>query len=56
LKFLIGECNYGGRVTDMHDIRTLRAFIEDFFSEKIFDDNYSLSESGNFKIPSFREY
>jgi len=56
LKYLTGECNYGGRVTDDKDRILLMTILDDFYTEKIFSDNYSLSASGNYKAPSFREY
>jgi len=30
LKYLIGECNYGGRVTEKQDRRIFKAILEDF--------------------------
>lgn len=40
LKYLIGECNYGGRVTEKNDRRILSALLEDFMGEKVLDFGY----------------
>ena len=51
LKYLTGECNYGGRVTDDKNRRCLMTILEDYYTEKIFDDNYKLSPSGIYYAP-----
>lgn len=56
LKYLTGECNYGGRVTDDKDRRLLTTLLDDYFSPKIFEDDYKLSPSGIFYAPKFGVY
>lgn len=56
LKYLTGECNYGGRVTDDKDRRLLATILEDFYSERMFDDGNRFSPSGIYFAPPFGEY
>jgi len=44
LKYLIGQCNYGGRVTESADQRVLMALLEDFLSEKVLKPDYAYCE------------
>jgi len=47
ITYLIGECNYGGRVTDDRDRRCLMTILMDFCNQDIIDDlNYSFSDIG----------
>jgi dynein heavy chain len=46
LVYLTGECNYGGRVTDAHDRRTLMSILRNIYSPKILDNEYRFSPSG----------
>ncbi|KAJ1478477.1 dynein heavy chain and region D6 of dynein motor-domain-containing protein [Baffinella frigidus] len=51
LNYLIGECNYGGRVTDDKDRRYLLCCLADFYNVLMFDDAYKLSPSGVYMAP-----
>lgn len=52
LKYLTGECNYGGRVTEALDRRTLLVLIEDYYCESILEDGYKFSPSGVYFAPT----
>ena len=56
LKYLTGECNYGGRVTDDKDRRLMAILLEDYYNDKLFDDAHKLSPSGLYFVPKFMEY
>ena len=51
LRFLCGQINYGGRVTDDWDRRCLGAILGQYFSEKILEDQYVFSSSGVYHAP-----
>jgi dynein heavy chain len=51
LNYLTGECNYGGRVTDDHDRRTLLTILAAYYCEEIHKDDFSFSESRMFRTP-----
>jgi hypothetical protein len=38
---MIGECNYGGRVTDNADTRVLNALLKDFLGDHVLVMGYS---------------
>ena len=51
LNYLTAECNYGGRVTDDKDRRTLTSVVKLFYCPEILHDAYTLSASGRYKVP-----
>jgi dynein heavy chain len=56
LTYLIGECNYGGRVTDDRDRRTLMALLKSIYNPSIIDDEFKFSSSGLYFAPKKGTY
>ena len=62
LEFVIGQINYGGRVTDDLDRRCLMSILRQYITPKVLTENYKLTPSGTYYIPSdgdlesYREY
>ena len=53
LRYLIGECNYGGRVTDDHDRRLLNAILSMYINNRVTEqEKYSIAEGGEYYVPS----
>ena len=53
LRYLAGECNYGGRVTDANDRILLATILEKCYSEEAASsNNFALSASGKYATPS----
>lgn len=55
LTYTCGECNYGGKVTDGKDRRTLMTILSDFYNEQV-EGDLSLSPSGLYVIPRTGSY
>lgn len=63
LEYVIGQINYGGRVTDDLDRRCLMSILRQYMMPAVLDDNYRITPvSGTYYIPpdgdldSYREY
>ncbi|GBG76408.1 hypothetical protein CBR_g22156 [Chara braunii] len=52
LRYVTGECNYGGRVTDDRDRTLLHTILRRVYCLDILRPNYRLSESGIYYVPS----
>ena len=52
IKFMTGQINYGGRVTDDNDRRCLLAILEIYCGEQVLSDEYAFSRSGIYKSPA----
>jgi len=35
LRYMVAEANYGGRVTDIHDRRTVNCILMDYYNENV---------------------
>lgn len=57
LRYLTGQCNYGGRVTDDFDRRCIMSILLNFYCPEIIErENYSFSESGDYTVNGEGDY
>lgn len=53
---MVAEANYGGRVTDIHDRRTINTILMDFYNEAVVNqENHRLCGSEFYQVPSADE-
>ena len=51
LQYAVGECNYGGRVTDDKDRRLLMTLQNMVFQKKLFEPDFKLRPFGLYRVP-----
>ncbi|KAF0700736.1 Aste57867_8791 [Aphanomyces stellatus] len=51
IRYCTGECNYGGRVTDDKDRRTLACLLGRFYTADVLGDKYSFDERLQYIVP-----
>jgi len=56
IRYLAGQCNYGGRVTDEQDRTCLMALLNVFYTPDILNEGYKFSPSGEYHPPSFGDH
>ena len=49
--YMIGQINYGGRVTDDKDVRLITALLLSYLNEEVMTGKYSFSSSGVYHTP-----
>jgi dynein heavy chain, axonemal len=52
LRYVTGQINYGGRVTDDWDRRCLLSILGNYYTPHILVDGYAFSQSGTYRVPA----
>lgn len=52
LRYVVGQINYGGRVTDDWDRRCLMTMLSQFVTPSVLEDGYRFSQSGTYYCPA----
>jgi len=54
IRYLIGDINYGGRITDDFDKITMQATLEKFFCDNLFENSYlSFTTSNKYSVSAY---
>lgn len=56
INYLTGECNYGGRVTDVWDRRALITILNDYINEESVEASYHFGGLKSFALPPLTDY
>ena len=49
---MVSETNYGGRVTEPNDRKLIKLILKQYFTERIFSEDYKFSASGTYYCPA----
>lgn len=55
LEYITGEITYGGRVTDMWDLRCLKTILKLFFAPHTLEEGYIYCPSGTYYCPQYEK-
>ena len=53
MHYMVGHINYGGRVTDVMDVRLLNNLLNVYMTPNILNPEYKFSLSGFYRIPPY---
>ncbi|KXS15928.1 hypothetical protein M427DRAFT_111568 [Gonapodya prolifera JEL478] len=56
LRYLTGECNYGGRITDDKDRRLAMSLLSEYYNPEIFKDSFQFDVNGTYTMPQDTSY